>query len=104
MSWVIGGPFMMNLKVAVEVISPALSQAFCAAPRIVRDESAMAVLHEADGEIASPLTWQVVSLSVSTKPDFAAVLQQGHFGDRDWRIVRDDESVRGMPPQGQIGH
>ena len=46
---------MMNLKVAVEFINPLSSQAFCAAPRIVREESAIAVLHEADGETASPL-------------------------------------------------
>ena len=85
---------MMNLKVAVEVISPALSQAFCAAPRIVRDESAMAVLHAADGESASPLTWQVVSSSLSTKPDSAAVLQQVYFGDRYWRSSMTKNSAR----------
>src|SRR5439155_644527 len=94
MSWVIGGPFMMSLKVAVEFIRPRSSQAFCAAPRIVREESAMAVLQAVDGASASPLTWQVVSSSVSTKPDSAALLQQVYFGERYWRSSMRKNSAR----------
>src|SRR2546430_14308890 len=92
---------MMNLKVAVEFIRPLSSQAFCAVPRIVREVSAMNVLQLLDGTSASPLVWQVVSSSFSTKPDSAAVLQHVYFGERYWRSPVREKSGRGAPPPAQ---
>src|SRR2546425_1394956 len=82
-----GGPFMMNLKVAVEFMRPLLSHAFCVVPRIVRDESAIAVLHELLGSRASPAPppVHVESESVVTRPDSPALLQHVYFAERYWR-------------------
>ncbi len=54
----------------------------------------MAVLQVLDGTSASPLTWQVVSSSFSTKPDSAAVLQHVYFGERYCRSSIRKNSAR----------
>src|SRR5919204_1637315 len=88
-----GGPFMMNLKVAVELRSPFSSHAFCVAPRMLRDMSDMLVVHDMLGDSASPLMWQVVSSSVVTKPDSIASLQQVNFAVRYWRSSIQEKSA-----------
>src|ERR1051325_4780901 len=79
-----GGPFMMNLKAAVELRSPFSSHAFCVAPRMLRDMPDIAVVQDALGRSASPLMppVHVLSSSVVTKPDSVAVLQQVYLAVR----------------------
>src|SRR2546425_244645 len=94
-----GGPFMMNLKVAVEPDRPPSSHAFCAVPRIVRPGSLIAIVHDALGKVASPAPppVQVESESVVTKPDSDAVLQQVYLAERYWRSSGREKP--GPPPR-----
>src|SRR5215472_11692845 len=84
-----GGPFMMNLNVAVELRSPSFSHCFCVDPRMVRPGSDMAVAQEGsvrNGRSASPAPppVHVESSSVRTKPEVRA-LQQVYLAERYWR-------------------
>src|SRR5438552_3237493 len=85
-----GGPFMMNLKVAVELRRPFSSHVFWSAPRIVRPESLIAVVQSMDGKVASPAPppVQVESASVVTKPDSDAVVQHVCLCERYCRSSR----------------
>src|SRR2546428_12562744 len=96
-----GGPFMMNLKVAVEVTRPFSSHVFWSAPRIVRPESLIAVVQSVDGKVASPAPppVQVESASVVTKPDSAAVVQHVYLAERYWRAARRRHSAP-LPGRG----
>src|SRR5439155_4316906 len=86
-SCAMGGPFMMNMYVAVELKRAFSSDVFWSAPRIVRPESHIAVLQSMDGKVASPAPppVQVESASVVTKPDSDAVVQHVYLAERYWR-------------------